>query len=196
MFCSIIYLKLKVCFKNLIYRRKTSPMKKFKEFICESKDMNSYFDSAKYKYEKALEKLDDLGFSKKHRYFETLKETYDIFESRAKQIIQKSNSKYNLRFDFELSWYASGGSKVKDRASISCYVSFGTNSDLYEMFYDDYIEQKKKYTYGFSKEGFYAEKQQQIFSTLNLPFKVGGGQGAYSSSGSRVFLFLCNGELD
>jgi hypothetical protein len=164
--------------------------------FCESNDMNSYFDSAKYEYEKALVKLDDLGFSKKHRYFETLKETYDKFESRAKQIIQKSNDKYNLRFDFELGWYSSGSSHVKDRASISCYVSFATNNELYDMFYDEYQEQRKKYQYGFSKEGFYADKQQQIFSTLNLPFKVGGGNGSYSSSGSRVFLTLCHGELD
>ena len=166
------------------------------ELFCESNDMNNYFESAKYEYEKAVEKLDDLGFSKKHRYFEILKDTYDRFESRAKQIIQKCDNKYNLRFDLELSWYSTGGSGVKDKASIVSYVSFGTNSDIYDLFYDEYMEQKKKYQYGFSKEGFYADKQQQIFSTLNLPFKVGGGSGAYSSSGSRVFLTINNGELD
>lgn len=167
---------------------------------------------AKYEYEKALKKLDDLGFSKKHRYFKILKETYDIFESRAKQIIQKSNGKYNLKFDFELGWYASGGRRLKDseitksgftyssfKKSISCYVSFATNSELYDMFYDEYWEQRKKYKkykYGFSKKGFYADKQQEISTSLNLPFKVSGGGNAYSYSGNRVFLSLYSGELD
>lgn len=144
-------------------------------------------DYTKYDYSYTKKELGEI-YVKSHRSYQVLDETYNTFKEKANKLIKADKGKHTFSFNFEAGWY-----DHHHKASIGGYVSIDRD-ELYEEFKTEFEEQKKKYTYGFNRDGFMAEKIKQICSSYGV--KAYGGSSSYSSHGSQIFLPLETGEID
>ena len=149
--------------------------------------VNNSLESTKSDYNYIKKQLSEAGYSEKHRSFAELDSVYNEFKEKATKLVKAAGSKYDIRFTFGASWYDHG-----NKASIGGDVSID-RAQIYNEFIEDYRAQKAKYTYGFSADGFMAERLKEICGRYGV--KVSGGEASYSTHGSGIYLPLASGEL-